>query len=155
MADSQQVHELFRKVQHPQIQDTVKALEGRADLDVITYLEADNHLKAAVSKIPEYQSSQNVSGIKASGGNSGVNSGGNSSGGGPRKGGRNRGSIYNYEGKVQTGYYHNWKVPRKENCKTVITAHKKNGSKSSHTARKKDVSKPSVSSTDYHQLLLK
>ena len=35
MADSTQVCELFRGVQHPQLQDTFKALEVRSDLDGI------------------------------------------------------------------------------------------------------------------------
>ena len=39
-------------VQHPHLQDTVKAIEVRSDLDGITYSEADNHLTAAVSDIP-------------------------------------------------------------------------------------------------------
>ena len=39
MADSTQVRELFRRVQHPQLQGTVKSLELRADLDGITYSE--------------------------------------------------------------------------------------------------------------------
>ena len=55
MADRTQVHELFWKVQHPQLQDTVKSLEVRDDLDGITYSEVDNHLTAVVSKMPEYQ----------------------------------------------------------------------------------------------------
>ena len=52
MADSTQVREIFRRVKHPQLQDTVKALEFRADLDGIKYSEVDNHLTADVSKIP-------------------------------------------------------------------------------------------------------
>ena len=87
MTVSTQVHKLFSRFQHPQLQDTVKALEVRADLDGITYSEADFHLTAAVSKIPDYQLPQNVSGIQASGGNSG--------GGGPCKGCSNRISINN------------------------------------------------------------
>ena len=55
MDDSTQVCELFSRVQNPQLQDTVKALEFSADLDGTTYFEAANHLTAAVSKIPEYQ----------------------------------------------------------------------------------------------------
>ena len=97
---SPQVHELFRRVKHPQLQDTVKALEDRSDLESIAYSEADNRLTAAVSKITEYQFPQTVSGIKVSGGNSG----GNSDGNGPRKGGRNSGIIYNSQGKSHTGY---------------------------------------------------
>ena len=37
MADSTQLRELFRRVQHPRIQDTVKALEVGDDLDGIKY----------------------------------------------------------------------------------------------------------------------
>ena len=55
MADSTQVRELFRRVQHQQLQDTVKALEVKDELDGITYSEASNHLTASVSNIPEYQ----------------------------------------------------------------------------------------------------
>ena len=84
MEYSTQVRELFRRVQHPQIQYTVKAIEVRDDLDGITYSEAATHLTAAVFKIPEYQLSRKVSGVQSSGGNSGGNSG---VGSGPRKDG--------------------------------------------------------------------
>ena len=50
MSDSTQVCELFRRVQHPQLQDTVKALEVIADLEGIPYSEADNYLTAAFYK---------------------------------------------------------------------------------------------------------
>ena len=85
MADSMQVREIFRRFQHPQLQDMVKALEDRYELDWIAYSEAANQLTAAVSNMPEYQFFLKVSGIHDSGGNSG----GNSSGSGPRKGGWN------------------------------------------------------------------
>ena len=64
MADSTQVRELFRRFQHPHLQDMVKALEVRSDLDGIKYSEAANHLTAADSKIPEYQLFQKVDGIR-------------------------------------------------------------------------------------------
>ena len=105
MADSTQVRELFRRVQHQQLQDTVKALEVKDELDGITYSEASNHLTASVSNIPEYQFYWKISSIQYSGVNSGVNSGS----GGPRKGGHNSGRIYNSQGKVHTCYYQNWK----------------------------------------------
>ena len=82
-----------------------------------------------------YQSSQNVSGIQFSRGNSG----GNSGGGSPRKVVQNSSSIYNSQVKVHTGYYQNFKGLIKEDCKTVIATRKKNGSKSIHAASKKDV----------------
>ena len=53
--------ELFRRVQHPKLQDTVKAFEVIAELEGITYSEADNHLTDAVSNIPEYQFPRKVS----------------------------------------------------------------------------------------------
>ena len=136
MADSTQVHELFRRVQHPYRKDTVKDLEVRADLDGITYLEAANHLTDAVSNIPEYQLYRNVSVTQASGGNIG----GNSGVGGPRKGGRNSGIIYNSQWKVHTGYYQNWKDLVKEYHKTVISTRNKKVFKSIHNAGNKDVS---------------
>ena len=52
MVDITQVRKLFRRVKHPQLQDMVKAIEFRADLDGITYSEAANHLTTAVSKMP-------------------------------------------------------------------------------------------------------
>ena len=104
MANSTQVHELFRRVQHPQLQDTVKDLEVRDELYGITYLEAANHLTSDLSKMPEYQFYQNISGVQFSRGNSGGNSG---DGGGPCKGVRNSSSIYNYQGKVHKEYYEN------------------------------------------------
>ena len=52
MADSTQVCEIFMRVQHPQLYDTVKALEVRSELYSIIYSEADNQLTAAVSKMP-------------------------------------------------------------------------------------------------------
>ena len=133
MTNSTKLRELFRRVQHPQLQDTVKVIEVRAELDGITYSEAANHIISAVSKIPKYHLSPKVSIIQASGGNIG----GNSGGGGPHKGGHNSGSIYNSQGKVHIGYYQNWKGLSKEDCKTIIAARKKKGNKSSRTARKK------------------
>ena len=120
MSNSTDVRELFRRVQHPELQNTVKALEFREDLEGIKYLEADNHLTAAVYKIPENQFSRKVSRMKSSGGNNGGISGGDL-----RKSGCDSGSIYNSQGKVHTGYYHNWKGPSKEYCKTVINARNK------------------------------
>ena len=89
MADRTQVCELFRKIQHPKLQDTTKALEFRAETVGIIYSEAANHLTADVYKMLEYQFFRKVSIIQTSGGNSG----GNSGGGGPRKGGCKSSSI--------------------------------------------------------------
>ena len=47
MAVITQVCNIFRRVQHPQIQDTFKALEVIAELEGITYSEAANNLTDA------------------------------------------------------------------------------------------------------------
>ena len=90
--------------------------------------------------MPYYQLSRKVSGIQAIGGNSSGNTGGNTGGDRPCKGDHNSGSIYNYQGKVHTGYYQNWKGLSKEDRKTVIVAREKNNSKSSQNTIKKYVS---------------
>ena len=122
MADSTQVRELFKRVQHPQLLDTVKALEVRADLDGISYTKAANHLTASVSKMPEYQLARKVAGIQARRGNSG-----------PRKGGKDSGTIYNSRGKVHTGYYRNWRSSREDDRNKVNAAHKHESSGSKGT----------------------
>ena len=60
LTENAKVRELFKHVQHTQLQDTVKALHVRYDLDGITYTEAVNHLTAAVSKLPEFQLARNM-----------------------------------------------------------------------------------------------
>ena len=70
MTDNTQMRKIFSRVQHPQLQDNVKAIEVRPDLDCITYSEATNQLKTFVSKMPEYQLSLKVSLVQASGGDS-------------------------------------------------------------------------------------
>ena len=70
IANSTQVREIFRRVQHPQPQYTVKDFEVRHEFDNIKYSEAANQLTPAVSNITEYQLYQKVSGIQSSGGNS-------------------------------------------------------------------------------------
>ena len=53
--------ELFKWVQHPQHQDTVKALKVHFDIEHITYTQAANHLTAVVSELPEYHLTRKVS----------------------------------------------------------------------------------------------
>ena len=74
--ENAKLHELFKQVQHPQIQDTVKALKVRFDMEVITYTRVANHLTAAVLELPEYHlthkfsaSSSGTPRIRGGGGN--------------------------------------------------------------------------------------
>ena len=59
--ENAKLHELFKWVQHPQLQDTVKALKVRFDMEGFTYTQAANHLTAAVSELPEYHLTRKVS----------------------------------------------------------------------------------------------
>ena len=55
-SENAKIRELFKQVQHPQLQDTVKALKVHFDMEGLTYTQATNHLTAAVSKLPEFHS---------------------------------------------------------------------------------------------------
>ena len=126
--DNAQIRELFKRVQHPQLQDTVKALRVRFDLDGITYTEAANHLTAAVSELPEYQLARRTSSVQR------VRGGGNRGGGGDKgkkKHQFKRESIYEPDGSIFTGYYSNWRTLPKEDRDKVLAerARKKNGDK--------------------------
>ena len=55
LIENAKVRELFKHVQHMQLQDTVNALRVCYDFDGITYTEVGNHLTAAVSELPKFQ----------------------------------------------------------------------------------------------------
>ena len=59
--ENTKLHEIFKWVQHPQLQDTVKDLKVRFDMEGIAYTQAANHLTAAVSELPEYHLTRKVS----------------------------------------------------------------------------------------------
>ena len=119
LSENAKVHELLKRVQHSQLQDTVKALCIRFDLDSITYTEAANHLTSAVSEMAEYQLACHVSSTTAVRIHSGGNRGADKSGKGKHK----HDSIYESDGSIWTGYYGNWKSLSKEDCDKVIAEH--------------------------------
>ena len=51
LTENAKVRELFKRVQHMQLQDTVKALCVRYDLDGLTYTKAANHLTAVETTV--------------------------------------------------------------------------------------------------------
>ena len=53
-SENAKIHELFKWVQHPQLQDTVKALKVHFDMEGLTYTQAANYLTVAISKLPEF-----------------------------------------------------------------------------------------------------
>ena len=63
--DNAKLRKLFKWVQHLQLQDTVKALKVRFDMEGITYTQAANHLTAAVLELPEYHLTCKVSALSS------------------------------------------------------------------------------------------
>ena len=115
LTENAKVRELLKRVQNNQLQDTVKALRVRFDLDGISYTAAANHLTSAVSELPEYLLAHRVSSLKRI------------RGGGSEKG-KNRfkwDSIYADDRTIFTRYYNNWKSLSKENRDKVIAEQKK------------------------------
>ena len=55
MTENAKLRELFKRTKHPQLTESVMALEVRYDMDGLTYTQAANHLTAAVSKLPDSQ----------------------------------------------------------------------------------------------------
>ena len=115
LTENAKVRELLKHVQNNQLQDTVKALWVRFDLDGISYTEAANHLTSAVSELPEYLLARRVSSLNRI-----------------RAGGLDKGknkfkwdSIYADDGTIFTEYYSNWKSLSKEDRDKVIAEQKK------------------------------
>ena len=115
LTENAKVCELLKCVQNNQLQDTVKALRVRFDLDRISYTEAANHLTSAVSELPEYLVACCVSSLKH------IRGGGSDKGKSKFK----WDSIYANDGTIFTGYYSNWKSLSKEDRDKVIAEWKK------------------------------
>ena len=98
MTENAKLRELFKRTKHPQLTESVKALEVRYDMDGLTYTQAANHLTAAVSKLPDYQMARRVSNVKT------ASTGGNKQGRVRRDGN----SIYATDGTIWTGHYEEW-----------------------------------------------
>ena len=131
--------ELLKRVQHPQLQDTVKALKVRFDMEGLTYTQAANHLTAALSELPEYHMMRKVSSagtmqIRGGGGGS-AHKQLNKKTNAPKKG------IYMQDGTILTGFYPNWKELDKEEKPQVLDAFKKKKNKSHNvTSNKRGIS---------------
>ena len=120
--ENAKLRELFKRVQHPQLQDTVKALKVRFDMEGITYTQAANHLTAVVSELLEYHLTRKVSALSSGtprirgGGSNNHNSNIKKKGGmqAPNKG------VFMPDGSVFTGYYPNWSELSKEDKQRVL-----------------------------------
>ena len=125
--ENAKLRELFKQVQHPLLQDTVKALRVHFDMEGITYTQAANHLTAVVLELPAYHLTRKVSALSSGapriqgGGGSGHNSNVKRKGGmqAPNKG------ILMSDGLVFTGYYLNWLELSKEDKQQVLDSQNK------------------------------
>ena len=120
--ENAKLRELFKQVQHPQVQDTVKALKVRFDMEGIMYTQSANHLTAAVSELPEYHLTHKVS--ASSSGTKRIQGvgGGNHNSNIKKKGGTHAPSkgILMSEGWVFMGYYPNWPELSKEDKQRML-----------------------------------
>ena len=125
--ENAKLRELFKWVQHPQLQDTVKALKVRFDMEGITYTQVANHLTAAVLELPEYhltcKVSASSSGTPRIWGGGGSNHNSNIK----KKGGMQAPSkdILMSDRSVFTGYYPNWSELSKEDKQRVLDSRSK------------------------------
>ena len=111
MTENAKLRELFKCTKHPQLTESVKALEVQYNMDGLTYTQAANHLTAAVSKLPDYQMARRVSNVKTA------------SGGGNKQGRirRDGNSIYATDSMIWTGHYDEW-ATMKDADKEKVTA---------------------------------
>ena len=125
--ENAKLRELFKWVQHPELQDTVKALKVRFDMEGIMYTQAANHLTVAVSELPEYHLTRKVS--ASSSGTPRIRGGGgnNHYSDIKKKGGMqapNKGILMS-DRSVFTGYYPNWLELSKEDKQRILVSRSK------------------------------
>ena len=132
-SENAKIRELFKWVQHPQLQDTVKALKVRFDMEGLTYTQAANHLTATVSKLPELHTTHQIAAARIRGGSdTGVHNKYNNS---TRKGAPKSG-ICTAEGKIFTGFYKHWRTLTNDEKQHVIEECKCNGNKKGTSSTK-------------------
>ena len=111
MEEDAKIRFLFRKVQHPVLDKTIKALKATiatSPAGTITYTTAANHLSTAVSELPEFLAkSRTVSAF-------------NSEEAVPKTS-----AIYNADGAIITGHIDSWKSLSMEERKIVMDERKR------------------------------
>ena len=113
LLENAKLRELFKWVQHLQLQDTVKALKVRFDIEGLTYTQAPNHLSAAMSELAKYQMACKVSAVTR------IRGGGNAP--------KDLDGMWMPNGTVYTGYYKNWNALSQEDKDKVLAERKKRG----------------------------
>ena len=124
-SENAKIRELFKWVQHPQLQDTVKALKVRFDMEGMTYTQAANHLTVAVSELPEFHMTRRLAAARICGGSADAgthNKYNNCAGKGAPKSG-----LCTVDGKLFTGFYKHWQTLTNDEKQHVIEERKHKG----------------------------
>ena len=108
--DDDKIRWLLPRVQHPELQQTVEAIEAENSIRPATYQWAIDLLGAKVGKLPSTVAlrARNISAV------------------GTARGGDD---IYNADGSIKTGYYENFKQLSQESQRLVIEERKRLGNK--------------------------
>ena len=124
-SENAKIRELLKWVQHPQLQDTVKALKVRFDMEGMTYTQAANHLTVAVSELPEFHMTRRLAAARICGGSADAgthNKYNNCAGKGAPKSG-----LCTVDGKLFTGFYKHWRTLTNDEKQHVIEERKHKG----------------------------
>ena len=126
-SENAKLRELFKRVQHLQLQDTVKALKVCFDMEGITYTQVTNHLTAAVLELPEYHLTRKVSASSSGTPRIGGGGGSNHNSNIKKKGGMQAPSkgILMSDRSVFTGYYPNLSELSKEDKQRMLDSRSK------------------------------
>ena len=91
MSEDAKIRFLFKKIQHSALSSAIEAMKSKITTDTpgsVTYTTVANHISTAVSELPDYVAkNRNISGLQS---DSVPN------------------SIYNADGKINTGHHPNW-----------------------------------------------
>ena len=114
-------------MQHPQLQDTVKALKVRFDMEGLTYTQEANHLTAAFSELPEFHTTCQIAAVCIHGGSAdtGIHNKYNNS----ARNGAPKSGICTADGKIFTGFYKHWWTLTDDEKQHVIKECKRKGNK--------------------------
>ena len=126
-SENAKICELFKWVQHPQLQDIIKALKVHFDMEGLTYTQAANHLTVAVSELPEFHTTRRVAAAHIRGGSADTgthNKYNNSTGKGAPKSG-----IRTADGKIFMGFYKHWWTLTDDEKQHIIEERKRKGNK--------------------------
>ena len=122
LLENAKLRDLLKPMQHPQLQDTVKALKVLFDIEGLTYTQAVNHLSAAVSELAKYQMARKGLVVTC------IRGGGNAP--------KDLDGIQMPNGTIYTGYYKNWNALSQEDKDKVLAQRKKRGIDKSHNSNK-------------------